>query len=174
VVEGLAEGQVALVFKVHHSLTDGVSAALLLLRLLDSSSEGAGGNTPHARVQPATLPTRVTLLAHAVSRLPRRSANLVRLLRSTAGSVAGMARSRMAGAPGGPWMPMPFSAPRTPWNQATSSRRTVAFGRARLADISARQSTTSFWRRAPRPSGRTWRRMAGHRRLPWWQRSRSR
>ena len=32
-------------------------------------------------------------------------------------------------------MPMPFSAPRTPWNGATSPQRTVAFGRARLADV---------------------------------------
>ena len=135
VVEGLAEAEVALVFKVHHAVADGVSAALLLLRLLDSSSEGAGGNTHQARMQPASLPRGVTLLAHAASRLPRRSAHLARLLRSTARSVAGMARSRVAGSPGRPRMPMPFSAPATPWNQAISSRRTVAFGRARLADV---------------------------------------
>jgi hypothetical protein len=121
VVEGLAEGQVALVFKVHHSLTDGVSAALLLLRLLDSSSEGAGGNTPHARVQPATLPTRVTLLAHAVSRLPRRSANLVRLLRSTAGSVG----LRVA-----PGCRCPSARPGRP-----GTRRLRPGGRSRLAGL---------------------------------------
>jgi WS/DGAT/MGAT family acyltransferase len=32
-------------------------------------------------------------------------------------------------------MPMPFSSPETPWNRALSSQRTVAFGRARLADV---------------------------------------
>jgi WS/DGAT/MGAT family acyltransferase len=31
----------------------------------------------------------------------------------------------------------PFSAPPTPWNRALSSQRTVAFGRARLADVKA-------------------------------------
>jgi len=34
-------------------------------------------------------------------------------------------------------MPMPFSAPWTPWNRAVSSQRTVAFGRARLVDVKA-------------------------------------
>jgi diacylglycerol O-acyltransferase len=32
-------------------------------------------------------------------------------------------------------MPMPFTAPETPWNRALSSQRTVAFGRARLSDV---------------------------------------
>jgi hypothetical protein len=34
-----------------------------------------------------------------------------------------------------PWMPTPFSAPRTPWNRSLSSRRTVAFGTARRSDL---------------------------------------
>jgi WS/DGAT/MGAT family acyltransferase len=47
-----------------------------------------------------------------------------------------MARTRLAeGVVGGPDMPMPFSAPRLPWNGATSPERTVAYARARLADV---------------------------------------
>jgi WS/DGAT/MGAT family acyltransferase len=134
VVEGLAEGRVALVFKLHHAVADGVSAALLLLQLLDSSHEGAEGGASHARMQPAPTPTSLALLAHAVSRVPRRSMRFARLLRDTAGSVGGMARST-GGRATEPRMPRPFSAPQTPWNRATSSQRTVAFGRARLADV---------------------------------------
>jgi len=37
---------------------------------------------------------------------------------------------------------MPFSGPRTPWNGATSLQRTVAFGKARLADV--KQINTVF------------------------------
>jgi WS/DGAT/MGAT family acyltransferase len=135
VIEGLAEDRVALVFKVHHAVADGVSAALLLLQLLDSSPEGTEGGISHARMQPAPIPTSAALLAHAASRLPRRSAHLARLLRDTAGSVAGMALSTAGGATDEPAMPMPFSAPQTPWNRAVSSERAVAFGRARLADM---------------------------------------
>lgn len=137
VIEDLTEGRVALVFKLHHAVADGVSAALLLLQLLDASPAGAEPGLSETRMQPAPTPTRSSLLAHAVGRVPQQSARFARLLRDTAGSAAKMARSARAGPPGGPWMPMPFSAPRTPWNRAVSSQRTVAFERSRLADVKA-------------------------------------
>ncbi len=136
VVEALAEGRVALVFKLHHAVADGVSAAQLLLHLLDPSPEveDAGRSLEQARAEPA--PTSAALLAHALARLPERVARFARLLRDTAGSiVAGVIRSTVKGAETGSRMPMPFSAPRMPWNAATSHQRTVAFGRARLADV---------------------------------------
>jgi diacylglycerol O-acyltransferase len=135
VVEGLAEGQVALVFKLHHAVADGVSVAQLLLRLFDPSPEAIDAGGSHERVQPDPAPTSRALLAHGLSRLPQRSARFARLLLDTARSVAGVARSTVGGAVGGPRMPMPFSAPQTPWNGATSPRRTVAYARARLADV---------------------------------------
>jgi WS/DGAT/MGAT family acyltransferase len=138
VVEGLAEDGVALVFKLHHAVADGLSAALLMLQLLDSSPEEAEEDASHVRMPPAPASTSLALLAHAVARLPQRSARFARLLRDSAGSVVGMARSTARGAPaGGPRMPMPFNAPPTPWNRTLSSQRTVAFGRARLADVKA-------------------------------------
>jgi WS/DGAT/MGAT family acyltransferase len=135
VIEGLAEGRVALVFKLHHAVADGASAIQLLLQLLDSSPEGADAGASLERAQPDPAPTRGALLAHAFSRLPRRSARFARLLRDSGGSVARMARSTFGRAAGGTRMPMPFSAPRTPWNGATSPQRTVAYGRARLSEV---------------------------------------
>jgi WS/DGAT/MGAT family acyltransferase len=138
VVEGLAEDGVALVFKLHHAVADGLSAALLMLQLLDSSPEEAEEGASHARMQFAPVSTSLALLAHAIARLPQRSARFARLLRNSAGSVAGVARSTAGGATaGGPRMPMPFSAPPTPWNRALSPQRSVAFGRARLSDVKA-------------------------------------
>jgi diacylglycerol O-acyltransferase len=135
VIEGLAEGRVALVFKMHHAIADGVSAIQLLLQLLDPSPEGAdvGGSRERVRTDPA--PTSRALLAHALARLPQRSARFARLLRDTAASVVSMGRSTVGRDAGGTRMPMPFSGPRTPWNGATSPQRTVAYGRARLADV---------------------------------------
>jgi WS/DGAT/MGAT family acyltransferase len=135
VVEGLAEGRVALVFKLHHAVADGVSATQLLLQLLDPSPERVVAAESDERAQPDPAPTSRALLAHALSRLPQRSARFGRLLRDTAKSASGMARSTVGRAAGGPRMPMPFSAPRTPWNGSTSPQRTVAYGRARLADV---------------------------------------
>jgi diacylglycerol O-acyltransferase len=134
VIEGLAERRVALVFKVHHAVADGVSAIQLLLQLLDPSPEGATACGSRERVRRDPAPTSGALLARALSRLPQRSARFALLLRDTARSIAASARSMLVGAANGPQMPMPFSGPRTPWNGGTSPQRTVAFGRARLAD----------------------------------------
>jgi WS/DGAT/MGAT family acyltransferase len=135
VIEGLAEGRVALVFKVHHAVGDGVSAIYLLLQLLDSSSEGSNACRPHEGPQRDAAPTRRALLAHGLSRLPQRSAGFARLLVDSTRSIAAVTRSNVGKATDGPRMPMPFSGPRTPWNGATSPQRTVAYGRARLADV---------------------------------------
>jgi WS/DGAT/MGAT family acyltransferase len=136
VVEGLAEGRVALVFKLHHAVADGSSGALLLLRLLDSSPDAPDAGALHERLQPRPAPTGRMLLAHALSRLPERSARFVTLLRDTARSaLAGAGRPTRRSDADPSRMPMPFSAPRLPWNTDTSPRRTVAYGRARLADV---------------------------------------
>lgn len=133
VIEGLAHGKVALVFKMHHAVADGVSAIQLLLQLLDSSPEQADAGGSHERVRTDPAPTSRALLAHAFSRLPQRSVRFARLLRDTASSVVSMGRSTVGTR--STRMPMPFSGPPTPWNQATSPQRTVAFGRTRLADV---------------------------------------
>jgi WS/DGAT/MGAT family acyltransferase len=130
VVEGLSEGRVALVFKLHHALADGVSASKLLLQLFDASPLATAAGRSHLRSQPDPAPTSGALLGHALARLPRRSARFGRLLRDSAESVvAGMARGA-GGDLGAARMPMPFSASRMPWNGATSSRRSAAFGSA--------------------------------------------
>jgi WS/DGAT/MGAT family acyltransferase len=135
VIEGLTEGRVALVFKVHHAVADGVSAIQLLLQLLDHSPEEATEYRTREPVRRDPAPTNRALLVHALSRLPQRPARFVRLLFDSAKSVVGVTRSRIGGAVGGIRMPMPFSGPRTPWNGATSPQRAVAYGRAQLADV---------------------------------------
>ena len=137
-IEGLSEGRVALVFKVHHAVADGGSAIQLLLGLLDSSPGGdAGASSPGGRKQVPVdpIPTSRALLAHALARLPRRSARFAHLLLDSTRSLTGAVRSLLGGDADRPRMPMPFSAPRTPWNGATSPQRTVAYGRASLADV---------------------------------------
>lgn len=135
VIEGLSEGRVALVFKVHHAVADGASAIQLLLQLLDRSPEEATARGSAERVRRDPPPTSRALLAHALWRLPQRSARFARLLVDSAKSIAGATRSMAGESTGEPRMPMPFSAPGTPWNGATSPQRTVAYGRAPLADV---------------------------------------
>lgn len=134
VIEGLSEGRVALVFKVHHAVADGGSSIQLLLRLLDSSPEDADSECHEpVRIDPA--PSGRALVTHALARLPRRSARFARLLADSTKSLAAAAQAKLVGAADGSGMPMPFSTPRTPWNGAVSPQRTVAFGSAPLADV---------------------------------------
>lgn len=136
VVEGLSEERIALVFKLHHAMADGISASKLLLQLFDSSRPAPTAGALLECAHPEPAPTKRALLAHALVRLPRRSAQLARLLGESLRSVVAGATRPAEGAPDeGARMPMPFSAPRMPWNSATSSRRTVAYGSARLADL---------------------------------------
>ena len=134
VIEGLSEGRVALVFKIHHAVADGVSAIQLLLQLLDPSPASREAHESLERMSPGSTPTRPALVAYALSRVPQRSAHFGRLLAASLRSVVGATRSLVDGS-AGPQMPMPFSGPRTPWNGGTSARRTVAFGRTPLADV---------------------------------------
>jgi WS/DGAT/MGAT family acyltransferase len=91
-------------------------------------------DSSHERVRADPAPTRCALLGHGLSRLPQQAARFARLLRDTAASVVSLGRSKAEHGEGDPRMPMPFSGPATPWNGSTSPQRTVAFGRARLAD----------------------------------------
>jgi WS/DGAT/MGAT family acyltransferase len=141
-VEGLSEGRVALVFKLHHAVADGVSAAKLLLQLFDASPQAIAEDGCAEHAPPESDPTRRALLTHVLSRLPERSARFARLLGATAGSIAsGMARAASATPVDEARMPMPFTAPRMPWNAATSSQRSAAYGSARLADVKAIAAT---------------------------------
>ncbi|HEM47548.1 MAG TPA: wax ester/triacylglycerol synthase family O-acyltransferase, partial [Alphaproteobacteria bacterium] len=62
VIEGLSEGRVALVFKMHHAVADGVSAIQLLLQLLDSSSVETHPSGSLERARPRRAPTSRALL----------------------------------------------------------------------------------------------------------------
>ena len=46
VVDGLKDGRGAIIWRVHHSLCDGVSAADLMQKILDTSAEGSAEDSP--------------------------------------------------------------------------------------------------------------------------------
>jgi len=99
-----------------------------------SLQDGEEGALP-VPIQPPPIPTNSQLLAHAVSRLPQRSVRWARLMLETAESLPATIRWALGGTEGSPQVAMPFGAPRTPWNRAISSGRSVAFGAAPLADV---------------------------------------
>ncbi len=88
VVDGLADGRLAVVTKIHHALADGVASANLLAAALDKPEGVRGGAEcdPH--------PSRAQLLWTAIRDHVRQVAELPSLLRYTAAGVHRLTRSR--------------------------------------------------------------------------------
>ena len=143
VLEGLDEDNIALVAKTHHSLMDGVTGAGFISRLFDLTPVSAGDAPDGAAVAPLTpslwapprLPSPLRLLAGAV---PHAVTEPVGFARSGVGAAKGVVSFLREAAlrPDGAAAPtLPFTAPMTPFNGSISSRRTIAYARAELADL---------------------------------------
>lgn len=137
VIEGLPNGRVALVTKIHHSAVDGVVGANLMMRLFDLEADGtvaepgepteAGTREPTARV--------IDIAADAVGQValrPLRAAGIV--VKAGRRLLAAAEAQRRVGTDGGP-PALPFTAPRTPFNRAVTARRAVAFTRVPLDEV---------------------------------------
>ena len=141
VVEGLEDGHIALVTKIHHSAIDGVTGADMMVHLFDLEPEGAEVEPPDEDWQPDKKPSELELAAGAVGSMFTQPARLVRTLVKTGQRVVDtvqLTRSRDDDAPGAT---MPFSGPRTPFNGAITPHRAVAFGQASLEDMKLIKNT---------------------------------
>lgn len=133
-VEGLDDGNVAIVMKMHHCIVDGVSGMDVMAHLLDLSPapepREAGAWTPEP------LPTTPGVLAAATwSRLtsPLRPLRAAMGVATSLGQLAATTiRRRLAGADA---VTHPLNAPRTTFNASISADRVVAFGLAPLDDL---------------------------------------
>ena len=140
ILEGLADGSIAVISKMHHVAVDGISGADLMVHLMDLSPEPAEPSSPATPYLPGRLPTSVEMaLSAAVSRLGNPSRNIKAFARSLE-SVGKLGRALVDGRRGGPTMARPFDAPRTLFNQSLTARRSVAFAKAPLADLKTAKS----------------------------------
>lgn len=140
VVEGLADGRVALVVKVHHAAVDGVAAGEILANLIDLEPAGrteeqiaeAAAFSAAARAAAPGIVDRVTHAATAVAKQP---VAVARLLPTAVRSVRNVLAQRSAeGSTGGA---VPFVAPRAPFNGRISPDRVVAFTDVAIDDVKA-------------------------------------
>ena len=136
IVEGLEDGRIGLLAKVHHSMVDGVSGAEILVHLFDlEPTPAAVDPLPPAATVGERVPSDVEMVAHALLSAVRTPARVARVLPGTVRSVAGLLRTRRNST--GPNMPAPFTAPRTPFNAAITPHRSVAVTRLHLDDVKA-------------------------------------
>lgn len=145
-VDGLADGTMALVSKVHHVGVDGVTGNELLAHLVDTTPQPPepGDGDVGSEIHPERIPCRAEMVADAVLSRVTDPLRRVRALGRTISSAAG-AVGQITGGAKGHTMARPFDAPRTLFNQSITARRTVAFAEApleRLKDVRAAYGCT--------------------------------
>jgi diacylglycerol O-acyltransferase / wax synthase len=147
VVEGLHDGNVALIGKIHHAAVDGVSGAELFVHLFDltphppdETGAATSSATSSASAEPAPspgpaerIPNDIEMVGHALMSQARRVLSLPGLVGRTVRTATHLvSRHRDPEAVVGA---VPLRAPRTPWSAAITPHRSVAFARVRLSDV---------------------------------------
>src|SRR5689334_4456830 len=154
-INGLKDGRVAMLTKVHHSVVDGVSGAEILSVLLDLSPEGRDIPPPEPGHGGERVPSDLEMLGRGVLGLPRQPLRALRAAPSTLANLVdvpgvarvpgmgtfGRAASRVRGALGR----TPTDArvlemqtapvPRTRFNGRISPHRRYAFGSISLDTV---------------------------------------
>ncbi|HET6499192.1 MAG TPA: wax ester/triacylglycerol synthase family O-acyltransferase [Amycolatopsis sp.] len=129
VIEGLSDGAVAVLLKMHHATVDGVGGANLIGYLAGLEPDAPAPVT-NSRENPPP-PSHLDMLKSSVTDVVRRPAELARLLPD----LAGMVPRWLVSAVHRRGMPMPFTAPRTSFNATITGQRSVAFTSVDLDDV---------------------------------------
>jgi WS/DGAT/MGAT family acyltransferase len=140
VVEGLENGHVATVAKMHHCTIDGVSGANMIGHLLDLEASPPPRPAPEEEWKPDRIPSDVELAGNAILSRALRPLQYARVAFKTAQSVANFALTRFRRE--GPGMAAPLTAPRTSINTTVTSHRKVAFARIPLEEVKAIKRAT--------------------------------
>jgi WS/DGAT/MGAT family acyltransferase len=135
IVEGLENGHIGTIAKMHHSTIDGVSGADLMVHLFDLEPDPQEDKELPELPEAEHVPSDIELLAHAAVSRARQPLRMARMLPGTIRSVASLVNRRRQ--PDTLGMPAPFSAPRTPFNVAITPHRACAFSSLSLDDIKA-------------------------------------
>ena len=134
-VEGLAEGRVAVITKTHPALVDGLGAVDLGQVLLDVEPDAPSPEPVEWR--PHRPPTGTELFVQALDEYARRPSSMVDTVRGAVTDVRATA-ARLSGVAGGLLRTAQstlLSAPNSPLNAPVGRQRRVTLARADLADI---------------------------------------
>ncbi len=139
VMEGLRNGHVALLLKVHHALMDGIRGERLLEVLFDIEPDAPLERPENTPVSPERDPSRLRMLVESgmfLAGTPLRALSLGGELVGAAARV-----TRVLASQEGRAAALPFRAPRTLLNQPLTSRRSFAFASVSLEDMRAVKHT---------------------------------
>ena len=131
-IEGLEDGRLGLMLKMHHAAVDGVSGAGLLTHLFDTSATTVAPPPP-PRPEPTKVPGDAALFTHALRSRLKQPFEIAQVITNTLTKFGGMLRDqvkekRLSAI-------RPLAAPRTHFNHSISARRNLATTRIPLAAV---------------------------------------
>jgi len=133
-IEGLENGHIAVLTKVHHAAIDGVSGNEITVAMLQLSPDDEAP-PPEEEWKPDRIPTEVERLGYAANSLARQPFRLAKTLRRTT-EIALRTRNRNRQPDVSP-PPGFFAAPPTSFNHAITPHRDFAFTSVSLSDVKA-------------------------------------
>ena len=135
-IDGLDDGHVGLLTKVHHAAIDGASGEELMVAILDLEPDPEPRPAPAVPWHPDPIPTDTELLAHATWSLAQQPVKAVGAARRTVEAVLKVReQNRALGAVPAP--PAPFAAPATSINGPLTSSRSFAASSVSLTEVKA-------------------------------------
>jgi len=145
IVEGLADGRIATIVKMHHSTIDGVSGAALLSVLFDLEADPPPITPPwQPEGSDRPLPSGLDLMAQALVARTLRPFEITKDVLRTSQRILDVRKVRSVSEdrPGRGKAALPLSAPRTSFNRSLTKHRSVAFSAIGLADVKRLKSAT--------------------------------
>lgn len=129
-VDGLADGSIAVVSKLHHAFMDGGAGAEVMASLFDLAPE-ADAPAPEDDWQPEQVPSWWRLLADAPGAALTRASRIPGTVARTAAGIGGLLGAMFPSVDGGG----PSTAPRTPFNGALTPHRVAVLADCSLTDV---------------------------------------
>jgi WS/DGAT/MGAT family acyltransferase len=130
-IDNLEGGQKALLAKVHHSIIDGVSGSELATVLLDLEASPPERSIPLDERQPDAWPSDFELVVKGLWHSFFTPLRVARLTRQTVRQLVRILPIRQREKP----PPIPFQAPRTPFNTHLTPHRRFAYTSVELDDV---------------------------------------
>ncbi|SNR57299.1 acyltransferase, WS/DGAT/MGAT [Haloechinothrix alba] len=131
VVEGIQDGSVAVVMKMHHASVDGVSGANLLSYLAGLEPDAPLPEAPEDQPGNPPRPGTVELVGDGLRSVARRPLDALRMVPELAGLAPGFVVRSLRGK----GMRLPFTAPRTPFNATITGHRSVSYTQLDLDEV---------------------------------------
>ena len=144
VIEGLEDGHIANMTKIHHAAIDGVSGQEMLATLLDTTPEPRDVPPPDRPWRPEPIPGQLQMLGRGLSNLTLQPWKAMRLQRQVLQNLPGISRVMTDFLTGrgfrreGEVLSRPaLTAPRTPFNRSITPHRRWAFASLPIDDVKA-------------------------------------